>query len=84
MIDHMLGHKANLSKFKKIKITSRICPNHNAMRLDINYKRKKRIVKQVEAKLYATKQLVDHRRNNQKIKQHLETNENESTVIQNV
>ena len=33
------------------------------MRLDINYKRKKRIVKQVEAKLYATKQLVDHRRN---------------------
>ena len=59
----MLGHKANLSKFKKIKITSCICPNHNTVRLDINYKRKKRIVKQVEAKLYATKQLVDHRRN---------------------
>ena len=64
-IHHMLGHKANLSKFKKVKITSRICPNHNTMRLDINYKRKKKkkTVKQVEAKLYATKQLVDHRRN---------------------
>ena len=39
-IDHILGHKSNLSKFKKIKIISRIFSNHNAMRLDINYKKK--------------------------------------------
>ena len=40
-IDHILGHKSNLSKFKKIKIISSIFSDHNAMRLDINYKKKK-------------------------------------------
>jgi len=40
-IDHILGHKSNLSKFKKIKIVSSIFSNHNTMRLDINYKKKK-------------------------------------------
>ena len=39
-IDHILDHKSNLSKFKKIEIVSSIFSNHNAMRLDINYKRK--------------------------------------------
>ena len=40
MIDHILGHKSDLSKFKKIEIISRIFSNHNAMRLAINYKKK--------------------------------------------
>ena len=40
-IDHILGHKSNLSIFKKIEIISSIFLNHNAMRLDINYKEKK-------------------------------------------
>ena len=35
-IDHILGHKSNLSKFKKIEIMSSIFSDHNAMRLDIN------------------------------------------------
>ena len=35
-IDHILGHKSNLSKFKKIEIVSSIFSNHNTMRLDIN------------------------------------------------
>ena len=39
-IDHILGHKSNLNKFKKIEIVSSIFSNHNAMRLDINYKKK--------------------------------------------
>ena len=39
-IDHILGHKSNLSKFKKIEIISSIFSNHNAMRLDIIYKEK--------------------------------------------
>ena len=38
-IDHILGHKSNLSKFKKIEIKSSIFSDHNAMRLDINYKK---------------------------------------------
>ena len=40
-IDHILGHKSNLSKFKKTEIISSIFSNHNAMRLDIDYKKKK-------------------------------------------
>ena len=39
-IDHILGHKSSLSKFKKVEIISSIFSNHNAMRLDINYKKK--------------------------------------------
>ena len=38
-IDHILGHKSNLSKFKKIEIVSSIFSDHNTMRLDINYKK---------------------------------------------
>ena len=37
-IDHILGHKSNLSKFEKIEIVSGVFSDHNAMRLDINYK----------------------------------------------
>ena len=39
-IDHILCHKSNLSKFKKIEILSSIFSDHNAMRLDLNYKEK--------------------------------------------
>ena len=39
-IDHILGHKSNLSKFKKIEIISSIFSDHSTMRLDINYKKK--------------------------------------------
>ena len=39
-IDHILGHKSNLSKCKKIEIVSSIFSNHNAMRLEINHKKK--------------------------------------------
>ena len=35
-----VDHKSNLSKFKKIEIISNIFSDHNAMRLDINYKKK--------------------------------------------
>jgi len=41
-IDHILGHKSNLNKFKEIEIISSIFPDHNTMRLDINYKKKKK------------------------------------------
>ena len=42
-IDHILGHKSNLSKFKKIEIISSIFSDHNVMRLDINYRKKKTV-----------------------------------------
>ena len=40
-MDHILGHKSNLSNFKKIEIVSSIFSDENAMRLDINYKKKR-------------------------------------------
>ena len=42
-IDHILSQKSNLTKLKKIEIVSSIFSNHNAMRLDINCKRKKKL-----------------------------------------
>ena len=39
-IDHIWGHKSSLSKFKKIEIISSIFSNHNATRLEINYREK--------------------------------------------
>ena len=40
-IDHVLGHKSSLGKYKKIEIVSRIFSDHNVIRLDINYRKKK-------------------------------------------
>ena len=39
-IDHILSHKSSLGKFKKIEITPSIFSDHNAVRLNINYRRK--------------------------------------------
>ena len=39
-IDHILGHKSNLSKFKKTEIISSIFSDHNSMRQYINNKKK--------------------------------------------
>ena len=39
--DHILGHKSNLSKFKKVEIISSTFSKHNTIRLNINYKKKK-------------------------------------------
>ena len=40
-IDHILGHKSKLGKFKKIEIISSIFSDHNAMRLENNYRGEK-------------------------------------------
>ena len=54
--DHILGHKLSLGKFKKIEIVSSIFSDHNAMRLDINYRKKIcKKYKDMEAKQYTTK-----------------------------
>ena len=39
-IDHILGHKSSLGKFKKIEIISSILSNPSTMRLDTNYRKK--------------------------------------------
>ena len=40
MIDHMMGHKMSLGKFKKTENISSIFSDHNTMRLEVNYKKK--------------------------------------------
>ena len=80
-IDHILGHKSNLSKFKKIEIISSIFSIHNAMRLDIDYKKK-------TVRNTNTWRLNNTFLNNQQvteeikrdIKKFLETNDNENTT----
>ena len=84
-IDHILGHKSNLSKFKKTEIISRIFSDKNAMRLNINYKEK-------TAKSRKTWRLNNTFLNNQKvteeikreIRKFLETNDNENMTTQNL
>ena len=38
-IDHILGHKSSLDKFKKIEIISSIFSDHNAIRLAVHYRK---------------------------------------------
>ena len=39
-IGHMLGNKTSLSKFKKIEITPSLFSDHDALKLEINSKKK--------------------------------------------
>ena len=84
-MDHILGHKSSLGKFKKIEIIPSIFSDHNAVRLGFNYRRK-------TIKSSSIWRLNNTLLNNQKITEELkkeikiciETNENENTTIQNL
>ena len=84
-MDHILGHKSNLNKFKKMEIVSSIFSDNNAMRLDINYKKK-------AVRNTNTWRLNNTFLNNQQvteeiqreIKNYLETNNNENMTTQNL
>ena len=39
-IDHMIGHKRSLNKFKKIEITSSIFSDHKGLKLETTLKEK--------------------------------------------
>ena len=79
-IDHIMGHKSNLNKFKKIEIISSIFSNHKAMRLYISYNKNVRNTN--------TYRLNNTFLNNQQvtkeikreIKKFLETSNNETTT----
>ena len=82
-IDHTLGHKSRLGKFKKIEIISSIFSDHNTMRLEINY-REKNVQNTNTWRLNNT--LLNNQENTEEIKQeikkYLETNDNENTMTQ--
>ena len=85
-IDHILGHKSNLRKLKKIEIVPRIFSNHNAMRLDINYRKKKSVRNTNTWRLNNTflnnQQVTEEIK--KKITKFLERNDNENMTIQNL
>ena len=84
-IDHILGHKSSLGKFKKIEIVSSIFANHNAMRLDINYRKtpvKNTNTWRLNDTLLNKQEITEEIK--QEIKKYLETNDNENTTTQNL
>ena len=80
-----MGHKSSLGKFKKIEIVSSIFSENNAVRQDINFRKK-------SVKNTNTWRLNNTLLNNQaiteeikeEIKKYLETNDNENMTIQNL
>ena len=84
-IDHILGHKSSLGKFKKIEIIATIFFDHNALRLDLNYRRK--TIKnfniwRLKNTLLNNQQITEEIK--KKIKICIETNENENPTTQNL
>ena len=57
--DHILGHKANLNKFKSIEIISSIFSDHNGMKVEVNHsKRNDKKTNYMETKQHDTKRPV--------------------------
>ena len=80
-IDHIWGHKFSLDKFKKIEIIPSIFSDHNAVRLDLNYRRKT-IKNSNTWRLKNT--LLNNQQITEEIKICIETNENENIITQNL
>ena len=81
MIDHILGHKSSLGKFKKIEIISSIFSDNNAMRLEINYIKDTNTWR-LNNTLLNNQEITEEIK--EEIRKYLETNDNESMTIQNL
>ena len=84
-IDHILGHKSRLGKFKKIEIILSIFSDHNAVRLDLNYRRKtikNSNIWRPNNMLLNNQQITEEIKKETKIC--IEMNENENTATQNL
>ena len=84
-IDHILGHKSRLGKFKTIEIIPSIFSDHNVVKLDVNYRRK--TIKNsniwgLNNTLLNNQQITE--KNKKEIKICIEMNENENTTTQNL
>ena len=83
-IDHILGHKSSLGIFKKIENVSSIFSDPNAMRLDINYRKKpvrNRNTWRLNNTLLNNKEITEEIK--EEIKKYLETIDNENMTTQN-
>jgi hypothetical protein len=78
-IDHLLGHKASLRKYKKIETIPCILSDHNALQLELNNKnssRKHASSWKLNNALLNDQQVIDEIK--EEIKRFLEVNENEN------
>jgi hypothetical protein len=85
-IQHILGHKESLSKYKKIEIIPCILSDHNALQLELNKKTTAENSQANNWKLRNTllnnQWITDNTK--EEIKMFLEVNKNENTTHQNV
>jgi hypothetical protein len=84
-IDHILGHKASLSKYKKTEIIPSILSDHNALKLEINNKnssKKHTNNWKLNNTLLNDEWVTDEIK--EEIKRFLEVNENENTTYRNL
>ena len=76
-IDHLLGHKSCLSKFKKVDIISSMFSDYNIIKLDINYKEKK-----TQKTRRSNNILLNNKEVTKGKKKILETNDSENIMTQ--
>ena len=84
-IDHILGHKSGLNWYQKIGIVPCIFSDHNALKLELNHKKK--FGRNSNMWRLKTILLKDERVNQEikeELKRFMETNENEDTTVQNL
>ena len=82
-IDHILGHKTSLNKFK-IKIVPNIFSDHYGMKLEINHnKNTEKHTKTWLNNMLLNNEWVDNEIK-EEIKTYIETKENENTTTQNL
>ena len=82
-IDQILGHKSNLSIFKKTEIISSIISQYYETRYELQRKNCKEH-KHMEIKQHVSKWPTDYWRNQNKNQRISETNDNENTTTQNL
>ena len=81
---HMLGHKTSLNTFKKIETISSIFSDHNAMKLEINYKNTQQHANTWKLNNVLLNNEWVNKKIREEIKRYLETSENGDTKIQNL
>ena len=84
-IDHIMGHKSALNKYKMIEIIPCIFSDHNAMKLEINHKKKfGKITNTWRLKNILLKNEWANQEVKEEIKKYMEANENVNTTAHNL